>query len=86
MALGNAFTVPVALTETSLSYDSSNGTNTTVMGIFKDGIQVGPNLNLAGPRGTITGLILSFALGERISIGHVAGPLPQNMVANLYMV
>ena len=55
------------------------------MGIFKEGAQVA-SLNLTGLRGTITGLTLSFALGERISLGHVSGPVPQNMVANLYMV
>ena len=86
LTLGNAFVVPVAVgTDTAFSWDSSNADAGTVMAIFKNGASAS-QFNLTGVRGTVTGLNVPFILGDRLSVGHISGSLPQNMVVNLYMV
>ena len=84
--LGNVFVVPVAVgTDTAFSWDSSNADAGTQMAIFKNGVNVS-QFNLTGVRGTITGLSVPFVLGDRLSVGHIAGTLPASMSVNLYMV
>ena len=84
--LGNVFVVPVAVgTDTAFSWDSASSDASTQMATFKNGVNVS-QFNLTGARGTITGLSVPFVLGDRLSVGHIAGTLPQNISVNLYMV
>jgi hypothetical protein len=84
--VGNVFVVPTSTaTLSSMSWDTTTGTATTVLSVFKNGVSIS-NITLTAARGALTGLNMAFAIGDTIQLRFTAGTIPGNSTVTMYFV